>query len=93
MNIVAFFLPQGMVIGECIQSSADTMEVRNPALVITRQNDVMLAPFLQLVEETSITIKFEDLAFKQVFTPIQTLTNHYNQIYGSGLVVTNVLPM
>lgn len=93
MKIKAFFLPQGMIIGDVEFVSDKKITVRNPALVITRQNDVVLAPFLQLVDEKEVSIETEDLAFKQVFTPKIELINHYNQVFGSGIVVANVLPL
>lgn len=100
MTVKSFFLPQGMVIGEVTESPSFDFDpnktkitVKNPALVITRQNEVILAPFLQLVDENEIDLDLEDVAFKQLFTPKTELANHYNQLYGSGLVVTNVLPL
>lgn len=99
MTVKSFFLPQGMVIGEVTESRSvfdpnkTKITVKNPALVITRQNEVVLAPFLQLVDENEIDLDLEDVAFKQIFTPKTELANHYNQLYGSGLVVTNVLPL
>jgi hypothetical protein len=99
MTVKAFFLPQGMIIGEVTESYSayepekKEIKVKNPALVITRQTEVILAPFLQLVDEKEITLDLENVAFKQLFTPKNELANHYNQLYGSGLVVTNVLPL
>lgn len=99
MAVKSFFLPQGMIIGEVTEhcSSFDSkkiqIKVKNPALVITKQNGVMLAPFLQLVDEQEITLDMEDIAFKQLFTPKLELANHYSQLFGSGIVVANTLSM
>lgn len=93
MTIKAFFLPQGMIIGEVTESNKEEIRVKNPALVVTRQTEVILAPFLQLVDEKEIVLDLADVAFKQLFTPKTELANHYNQLYGSGLVVTNALPL
>lgn len=91
MAVKAFFIPQGLVIGE-ITEQDDTVVTKNPALIITRQNEVVLAPLLHLVEETTISLKLVDIAFKQVFTPKRDLVNHYNQMFGSGLVLTTTMP-
>lgn len=91
MAVKAFFIPQGLVIGE-VTEIGDTVVTKNPALIITRQNDVMLAPLLHLVEENTIDLKLDDIAFKQVFTPKRDLVNHYNQMFGSGLVLTTAMP-
>lgn len=94
MAVKSFFLPQGMIVGEVtdvFDEKRVSFKVKNPALVITRQSEVILAPFLQLVDENEITLDLEDVAFKQLFTPKTELTNHYNQLYGSGLVVSNSL--
>jgi hypothetical protein len=102
-KIVGVFLPQGFIIGELVGDVTETksdfepekavIKVKNPALVITRQTEVVLAPFLQLVEEQEVRVDVADIAFKQIFTPKKELVNHYNQIYGSGLVITDVLPL
>lgn len=97
MTVKAFFLPQGMIVGDVSSAQSESepyknfVKVKNPALVITRQTEVILAPFLQLVDEKEITLDLDDVAFKQLFTPKTELANHYNQLYGSGLVVTNSL--
>lgn len=99
MKIKAFFLPQGLVVGEVISESyfdepeQKEFTVKNPALVIARQNTAVLVPLLHLVDEDEIVVKLKDVAFKSVFTPQTEVINHYNQIYGSGLVLANTLPL
>ena len=92
MAIKAFFIPQGMVIGDVTETLNKTIKVTNPALIVTRQNEVILAPLLHLVEERELEIELSELAFKTVFTPKRELVNHYNQIYGSGLVLSESIP-
>lgn len=92
--IKAFYIPQGLIIGDVTNSTTDTnrIVVKNPALVIARQTDIILAPLLHLVEENQIELDMKDIAFNMVFTPKRELENHYNQIYGSGLVLTTSMP-
>lgn len=94
MTIRCFYIPQGLIIGDV--SNSPTVEnriiVTNPALVIARQSDVILAPLLILVEENQIELDINDLAFHAVFTPKRELINHYNQLYGSGIVLTTTMP-
>jgi hypothetical protein len=92
--IKAFYLPQGLIVGDVSKSDTDEnhIVVKNPTLVIARQNDVILAPLLHLVEENEFEIDMRDIAFNTVFTPKRELINHYNQLYGSGLVLTTSMP-
>lgn len=92
MSIRAFFIPQGFVIGEVVDENATSFVIKNPALVITRPNGLVLAPILQLVEENQITISLESVAFKTAFTPQVELANEYRKVFGSGIVVSNTLP-
>lgn len=92
--IKAFYIPQGLIIGDVTNSATEEnrIVVKNPALVIARQSDVILAPLLHLVEENQIELNLKDVAFNMVFTPKRELINHYNQLYGSGLVLTTAMP-
>ncbi len=94
MAIRCFYLPQGLIIGDVTNSVTEEnrIVVKNPALIVARQTEVILAPLLHLVEETEIKLKLSDLAFETTFTPKRELINHYNQIYGSGLVLTTSMP-
>ena len=92
--IKAFYIPQGLIIADVSKSDSEDNQfrVRNPALVIARQSDVILAPLLHLVEEHEFEISLKDVAFNTMFTPKRELVNHYNQLYGSGLVLTTSMP-
>lgn len=92
-GIAAFFLQQGFVIGDIVGLDDSSFIVKNPALVITRSNGLVLAPFLQLVEEDTVKIQFKDITFGQLFTPHVELSNEYNKIFGSGIIVSNTLPL
>ena len=92
MSIRAFYIPQGLVIGDVVDVIDVKLIIKNPALIIARQTEVILAPLLHLVEETEIKLKLSDMAFETTFTPKRELINHYNQIYGSGLVLTTSMP-
>ena len=92
--ITCFYLPQGLIIGDVTNSVTEKTRivVKNPALVIVRQSDVILAPLLHLVEEDRLEIDMKDVAFNTLFTPKRELENYYNQIFGSGLVLTTSMP-
>lgn len=92
--IKAFYIPQGLIIADVSNSDSEEnrVVVRNPALVIARQSDVILAPLLHLVEESQFEMSMKDIAFNTLFTPKRELENHYNQLYGSGLVLTTAMP-
>lgn len=92
--IRCFYLPQGLIVGDVTKSTTkeNCFVVKNPTLVIARQTEVILAPLLHLVEEDRFEIDIEDVAFKTLFTPKRELINHYNQLYGSGLVLTTSMP-
>lgn len=89
--IKVFYLPQGLVIGDVTENDKNEAIVKNPALIIARANDVLLAPLLNLVEEKEIKIKLSEIPFNSLFTPKRELLNHYNQIYGSGIVLSSSL--
>lgn len=92
--IRAFYIPQGLIIADVSMSDSEEnrVVVRNPALVIARQSDVILAPLLHLVEESQFEINLKDITFNTLFTPKRELANHYNQLYGSGIVLTTSMP-
>lgn len=92
--IKAFYIPQGLIIADVSKSDSEDNQfrVRNPALVIARQSDVILAPLLHLVEESQFEMSMKDIAFNTMFTPKRELENHYNQLFGSGLVLTTAMP-
>lgn len=90
--IKAFYVPQGLVIGDFISSNDVEITVKNPAMVISRQTDVLLMPLLHLVEENEVTIEIKDIAFGSLFTPKRELENHYQQIFGSGIIVSSRVP-
>jgi len=90
MFVKAVFIQQGMMIGEVSKEIfVDTVVLKNPVLVIVKQNELVFAPFLQLVDEKEVTISLSEVTFKKMFTPKQEIINRYNQIFGSGIVVAN----
>lgn len=90
--IKAFYVPQGLVIGEIISTDNGKITVKNPAMVVSRQTDVLLMPLLHLVEENEVMIEMKDIAFGSLFTPKRELENHYQQIYGTGIIVSSMIP-
>lgn len=93
-SIKCAFIPQGLVIGELTEEVNGSIRIKNPALIISRQESIAFANLLQLVEENEITVKREDIAFNCTFTPKTEILNHYTRLFGSGIQIvsdTNVL--
>lgn len=88
--IKMFFVQQGMCVGEVHSADLDGFVVKNPVLVNQKGGqELMFLPLLFLSEETEIPLKYTDILFGKTFTPKQEIINHYNRIFGSGLVVPN----
>jgi hypothetical protein len=93
MKTCALFIPQGFVIAQLSEETSDSITIKDPALVVNRPNGMALAPVLHMVEEDTITLKKSDIMFGKILTPKVELANEYNKIFGSGLIVSNVLPL
>lgn len=89
MSVVLFFMPQGQVVGkkESVSNCGKIFRISNPVLVIAQQNGINLVPFLHLAEEKEIVVNIDEMAFNQFFTPVTELKNHYNNLFGSGIVI------
>jgi hypothetical protein len=86
MAIKAVFLNTGLVIGDFEEDMEGNYKINKPVLAVATRDNVTLIPFLNMMEEQSITVKPSDCLYGQVFTPIAELRNYYNQVFGSGIV-------
>jgi hypothetical protein len=86
MAIKAVFMQMGLVVGDFEEDMDGNFKVNKPVLVVTQRDNASFVPFLGMMEEQSVTIKLSDCFFGQPFTPIVELRNHYNQMFGSGIV-------
>lgn len=86
MAIKAVFVQMGLVMGDFQEEMDGCYKVTKPVLVVTQRDNVALVPFLGMMEEQSVNIKLSDCLFGQVFTPTVEIRNHYNQLFGSGIV-------
>lgn len=86
MAIKAVFMQIGLIMGDFQENMDGSYKVTKPVLVVTQRDNAALVPFLGMMEEQSITIKLSECLFGQVFTPAVEIRNHYNQLFGSGIV-------
>lgn len=88
-DIIGIFIPQGFCIGKILNRDENVISIENPVLIISRGDQVMFAPILNMVKETVINIPIKDVSFNgDLFTPAIELVNQYNSIFGSGIVVS-----
>ena len=93
MNVKAAYIPQGLVVAEAsLRKNDDKWILENPALIVIRGNEANLIPLLHLVEENYIVVDLKDVMFNTLFTPKRDIVNLYNQIFGSGIVLSTSMP-
>lgn len=92
MNIVALKLMSGEdLLCDLVYEDDQSCQVENPAVIVAQQSadgrgmSVGLAPYLPY--SGSKSIKIFKHAVVSVFTPDQKLSNEYNRIFGSGIVI------
>jgi hypothetical protein len=86
MAIKAVFMQMGLIMGDFEEDMDGNFKITKPVLVITQRDNAALVPFLGMMEEQSVTVKSSDCLFGQAFTPIVELRNHYNRLFGTGIV-------
>lgn len=86
MSVKAFYTTQGIVLGDATEQTDGSWKVENPAMMIPQREQMAFVPFLALMEEKSINIKASDILYGQAFTPAIDVRNHYNKLFGSGIV-------
>lgn len=89
MSVKMAYVSMGLLIGDFLNEYKDEWEVKQPALIIAREKDMMFAPLLQLVEEESILLKRSEVVFEQLFTPKIEMINAYNKVLGSGIQIAD----
>lgn len=85
-NVKAFYTPQGIVMGEATEQTDGTWFVKNPVMAIPQRDNMALFPFLQIMEETTIALSLDDFQYGRAFTPNVEMRNHYNKMFGSGII-------
>ena len=60
--------------------------IKNPVMAIPQRDNMALVPFLSLMEETKIVLQPKDIQYGQAFTPNVEMRNHYQKMFGSGIV-------
>lgn len=79
-----------------VDEQSDFFMVKQPVQVVMQPTKegpaVAFLPFLEFCEEfkTGITVSKEDVL--TVNSPITELENQYNQIFGSGIQIANIIP-
>ena len=86
MTVTAVFMEMGLVMGDFEEQMDGSYLVKKPVLIVTQQNNAALIPFLGMMEEQEISVKAEDCFFGRTFTPAVEVRNHYNQLFGTGIV-------
>ena len=83
------------ILGE-VEEQVDFLVVKQPVQVVMQPTKdgpaVAFLPFLEFAQEfkTGININRNDVLV--VTSPITELENQYNQIFGSGIQIANVIP-
>lgn len=63
-----------------------------PARSQTEGSSIAFVPFLEFSDEFKTGIVFEYKDVLCVTTPVRELETQYNQIFGAGIVIANVVP-
>lgn len=73
--------------------------LKNPVQVVTiparsqgEGSSIAFVPFLEFAEEFNSGITFKYIDILCVTSPVRELENQYNQIFGAGIVIANVVP-
>lgn len=84
------------IMGELENNDNSSIEIKKPVQVIVQQSKegpiMGFVPFLEYSEEYKTGISFSSSDILTINTPITELINEYNQMFGSGIQIVNVLP-
>lgn len=88
-SIVVFKITSGEeLIGELFNTYADTIEVKNPAVVMMQRTEsgmgVALMPYLPYCDGA---VTFYKNALVAEGEPSQNMVNEYNRIFGAGIQI------
>jgi hypothetical protein len=86
------------MLGE-VEVEGDSFILKQPVQVVSvpprAANDpggIAFVPFLEYSEEFKTGIRILQTDVLCVTTPVRDLENQYNQIFGAGIEITNVMP-
>lgn len=74
------------MVGDVTENLDGTYTFRNPVIAIPQRETMAFLPFLGLMEEKTVTLRKEDIHYNSLFTPTIDLRNHYNKMFGSGII-------
>ena len=86
------------IMGE-VTEQTDSIKIKQPVQVVsvpprsaTDPGSVAFSPFIEYAQEfkTGFTINTNDIL--TISTPVEELENQYNQIFGAGIQIANVIP-
>lgn len=84
------------LMGEVKEENASFVSIKKPVQVVMqpteRGSSVAFVPFVEYSEEFNTGIKISINDILMVNTPVVELTNHYNQVFGSGIEIASTIP-
>lgn len=87
MTIKAAFTSQGILVGSVTENLDGTVIFENPVIAIPQgTQNIAFMPLLGLMEEKKVTLRPEDIHYGELFTPAIDVRNHYNKMFGSGII-------
>lgn len=87
------------LLGEATNNGLEGKSLKNPVQVVTiparsqtEGSSIAFVPFLEFSEEFKTGVLFDYKDILCVTTPVRELENQYNQIFGAGIEITNIMP-
>lgn len=84
------------IMGEIEEVMEGVYSVKQPVQVVMQPTKegpaIAFLPFLEFAQEFKTGIKIPKSEVLVVTSPITELENQYNQIFGSGIQIANVIP-
>lgn len=87
MTVKGAFTSQGILLGKATENMDGSWSFEDPVIAMPQgTQNIAFLPLLGLMEEKTITLKAEDFAYGQMFTPSIDIRNHYNKMFGAGII-------
>ena len=87
MTIKAAFTSQGILVGHVTENMDGSVDFENPVIAIPQgTQNIAFLPLLGLMEEKRVKLKPEEINYGELFTPAVDVRNHYNKMFGSGII-------
>lgn len=91
-KVLAFYVEEGVIIGDAEEQMNSSFVVTNPVIVIPNDRNLSFIPILGMMEENSIRLYTDNFRYGQPFTPTVDIRNHYNKMFGTGIVEATLSP-